>query len=1082
MVSNYTSIRKENERRYGTDIGRIGPMLLADRYADRTHFIFELIQNAEDSLARRGGWKGKRSISFELSKTQLQVSHFGIPFIEPDVRGICGIGESTKDITSIGRFGIGFKSVYAFTDRPEVHSGYENFAINCFVWPEAVPPIGTNLDETTFILPFRTGDILAGEEIRNGLRGLGPRTLLFLREIEDISWADEDGTSGFYFRGKPEAFGDTGRKVTITGEERGVELSVEETWIIFSHEVVAPDGKRVGYIEIAWQLTDSGSGVQTVNPIDDSRLVAFFPTIVPTNLGFLLQGPYRTTPSRDNVPPGDPWNKSLVQESAELLLKALHELRKMNILNADALRSLPLDRVKFSTGSMFMPLFEAVRSALISQPLLPRYGGDHVSAASAQLARTQDLRELFTPAQLGSIFQVEGEIFWLGEEITLDRAPELRRYFMQELDVTEITPDTILPMLTQDFLENQPDIWIVKLYEFLNSQPGLIKQNRLAAVPIIRIEDGRHVTPRVNGQPQAFLPSLVPTDFPTVRRAVCETEEAKALFSALGITQQDPVDDVIRNVLPRYQLMGPTTPSNYQGDIKRILNAFRTDSKNRRDSLIRALSHCPFVAAIDAGSRIQCFSAPDKLYIATDRLTTLFEGVDGVLIVDDTYECLHGEDIRELLEASGASRYLTSVAVETNPSRDQLLEMRRKAGCEDCTYNESIDDQTLRGLESLLYFIQNLEHVRAIERARLLWDALCDVQDRRGSNAFLGTYIWKYLYLRSWKFDAYFLRLLNEIAWVPDQNGKLRLPGLVVFQDTGWKENPFLQSKIHFRPPAIDALAREAGIEPGVLELLNKLGVTSEKELKTRLGITDEPTHTIEESIPDFLAPDQEVKLSSEQVSEPTYPIEETPDVVRIKSGANEGPNVGDGSEKSNSSFGSNDHPTADSIPLNGYQRTTGSKKERRFVSYVGANPDNEDQDPDGLKHEQRIVLEEKAIAFVLKKEPNLQRTPTNNPGFDLMGLGLNGQLVRRVEVKAMTGDLTERPVGLSHTQFDCAREHQDAYWLYVVEKADDPIRARILRIQNPAGKAQTFTFDHGWLNVAEIVGLADSKLQAHEK
>ena len=33
-------------------------MLLANRYADRTHFIFELLQNAEDALARRDNWEG----------------------------------------------------------------------------------------------------------------------------------------------------------------------------------------------------------------------------------------------------------------------------------------------------------------------------------------------------------------------------------------------------------------------------------------------------------------------------------------------------------------------------------------------------------------------------------------------------------------------------------------------------------------------------------------------------------------------------------------------------------------------------------------------------------------------------------------------------------------------------------------------------------------------------------------------------------------------------------------------------------------------------------------------------------------
>ena len=141
MASKYTAIRQENEKRYGTDIGRIGRMLLADRYDDRTHFIFELLQNAEDALSRREGWRWPRTVAFTLAPAKLRVSHYGKPFEEQDVRGICGIAESTKEQTEIGRFGIGFKSVYAFTDRPEVHSGEENFVIENFVWPTVASPI-----------------------------------------------------------------------------------------------------------------------------------------------------------------------------------------------------------------------------------------------------------------------------------------------------------------------------------------------------------------------------------------------------------------------------------------------------------------------------------------------------------------------------------------------------------------------------------------------------------------------------------------------------------------------------------------------------------------------------------------------------------------------------------------------------------------------------------------------------------------------------------------------------------------------------------------------------------------------------
>jgi hypothetical protein len=72
-----------------------------------------------------------------------------------------------------------------------------------------------------------------------------------------------------------------------------------------------------------------------------------------------------------------------------------------------------------------------------------------------------------------------------------------------------------------------------------------------------------------------------------------------------------------------------------------------------------------------------------------------------------------------------------------------------------------------------------------------------------------------------------------------------------------------------------------------------------------------------------------------------------------------------------------------------------------------------------------------------------------------------------------MTGTFGDRPVGLSRTQFECARERGEDYWLYVVEHAGEN-EVRIIRIQDPVGKARTFTFDHGWINVAEPDGTAD--------
>ena len=150
-----------------------------------------------------------------------------------------------------------------------------------------------------------------------------------------------------------------------------------------------------------------------------------------------------------------------------------------------------------------------------------------------------------------------------------------------------------------------------------------------------------------------------------------------------------------------------------------------------------------------------------------------------------------------------------------------------------------------------------------------------------------------------------------------------------------------------------------------------------------------------------------------------------------------------------------------------GGKRTPGSPGGRPFISYVAVHRDHVEADPDGLDHAARMELEKRAIQAILLTDSRLRRTPTTNTGFDLFEAGADGQPVRWIEVKAMTGGLSNRPVGLSDSQFDCACEHGEAYWIYVVEHAGST-EMNLARIQDPAGQARTFTFDRGWLEIAE--------------
>lgn len=389
--------------------------------------------------------------------------------------------------------------------------------------------------------------------------------------------------------------------------------------------------------------------------------------------------------------------------------------------------------------------------------------------------------------------------------------------------------------------------------------------------------------------------------------------------------------------------------------------------------------------------------------------------------------------------------------------------MRKSAGAVNNSSGNDIRDWTIRGLDELLVQFQTFSREVAEQKALLLWEALCDLENRHGANAFSGTYRWFYYNQHNTSFDAYFVRQLNEAPWIPDGNGNLVTPYSVVFDaiQPGWISNPFLMSKIKFKPPIIEALAREAGFDPEALDLLKSLGLTSTSDLKKRLGI-EEPNST-----------------NVTTRSTPIYEREEILDLWNDSDDESEYiPPASIVATNSHQEVKPPRNPVKSNIDENSYAKTSSGGPSRssntkqplgksRFVSYVAVEPDDESE-ADGISHETRMALEESAIQKILLNEIYLRRTSNNNPGFDLYVPGHDAQPVKFVEVKAMTGTLMDRPVSLSRTQFEFALRHGSRYWLYIVENAGDDT-SRIIRIQNPAGKAQTFTFDHGWVHVGII-------------
>jgi hypothetical protein len=333
LAEKYKRITDSNLHRRGHEFDDIGAHLANELYSDRTHFIYELLQNAEDALARRSKSEPcgtfPRNVDFHLFPDRLEIRHFGQPFDDQDIASISDVFKSTKvdNPAQIGKKGIGFKSVYAFTNLPEVHSGSERFQIERFIRLKLAAPRPLTDGQTLFILPFSGGEPEREEkfrQIRDRLTNLDLRPLLFLRQIHEITWGIEGQDRGCYQHMCQDD--GWGRRVTLIS--KNLEHTVQEDWVIFQRPVQLADSSATT-VEIAFQLgTSSKDRMPEIVPVPDvdSQLLVYFPTKLDTHLGFLIQGPFKTIANREDIHHSDDWNRYLMREVAELVIETLYRL------------------------------------------------------------------------------------------------------------------------------------------------------------------------------------------------------------------------------------------------------------------------------------------------------------------------------------------------------------------------------------------------------------------------------------------------------------------------------------------------------------------------------------------------------------------------------------------------------------------------------------------------------------------------------------------------------------------------------------------------------------------------------------
>ncbi|MEU9232504.1 DEAD/DEAH box helicase [Streptomyces subrutilus] len=113
-------------------------------YSNRT--LLELVQNAADAMSGADGREegaGRVEIVLDLDRRTLYCANAGRPFSKSGLTAIAHAHLSGKRGDEIGRFGLGFKSVLAVTQAPQVFSRSISFAFNSVEAKTAIASVGS---------------------------------------------------------------------------------------------------------------------------------------------------------------------------------------------------------------------------------------------------------------------------------------------------------------------------------------------------------------------------------------------------------------------------------------------------------------------------------------------------------------------------------------------------------------------------------------------------------------------------------------------------------------------------------------------------------------------------------------------------------------------------------------------------------------------------------------------------------------------------------------------------------------------------------------------------------------------------
>ncbi|CAG9234826.1 DUF3883 domain-containing protein [Burkholderia vietnamiensis] len=660
-------------------------LLSEDLYASDTHFLLELLQNADDNSYAPDVVP---SVQIKLSQQRLTFFNNEVGFAEKNVRALCGVGRSTKAADKksgfIGEKGIGFKSVFQVSNKPEIHSNGFHFSFDMsrpeellgYVVPNWTPPdVDTSETGTTVVLPAKAGRTFSDSILKE----LHPKLMLFLRRLRHLDLAHETGRVVFERR-------DSGNVISIITEQcdqagSPVEQSTER-YMRFVHRVSmaqAADEKRPDAIEsdlvLAFPLDAEGKALAEAG----KEVFSFLP-IRAFGFRFYIQGDFLLSSSREDIHGERPWNQKLRDSIAPAFVRAIEQFRKAPSIANGYLNYLP--KPKEVTAAFFVPVVDQLFAALSETECIPCATGVWRKPSEVMLPPPR-FAELVSAKEALALFGKD----YPAASLTVDNET------LGRLGCKALTYDDLVNIFKNHtaWLQQRKIEWMLDFYRFI---AGLRREDLLSAgfakAPVVLDAKGafrsanstRVFYPLAPGKRFGFEHELTLCHEAIARATSDGDKSLQGLFDAVGVKSADPYQLITEHILPLHEKDDWKQSGN-----ESLVGHLRYIKEKQNEYLAGAKSHGTSAEAaweklkteLWVGTKNRTFWQASQMYLSSeyqpefDIESLLGDGVEKSRLVSPLYLKSTGKSERvDAEEIAGWRTFLIALGVNPSPRVDQM--------------------------------------------------------------------------------------------------------------------------------------------------------------------------------------------------------------------------------------------------------------------------------------------------------------------------------------------------------------------------------------------------------------------------